>query len=96
MINYLGRDLYSKINKVVGRAFRDNFVETEKSFCVLESIELSFVTVESENDLPLVELEISVFRSGESSSFKVYYLLDKSEDYNEGYISCKMWEEMGL
>jgi len=92
MINYPGRDLYSKIEKVVDRAFRDNLIKTDSTYYSINGISIDLSTIENEYDLPFIEVEIDIVYDNYSQSLTTNYWLDKSEDYNEGYLSCEIWK----
>ena len=93
MINYIGKDLYDKIEKVVNKAFRDTFIESEDTYCFIDEISLDYSTVESTYDLPFINVEIGVVYKNNTESLTTNYFLDKSEEYNIGYISCEFWKK---
>lgn len=92
MISYPGKDLRSLIERVVDKAFRDNLIETDSTYYFINEISMDLSTIETEYDLPFIEVEIVIVYENYSQSVVVNYRLDKSEDYNVGYFSCEIWK----
>lgn len=85
--NYLGRDLYNKINDIVNKSFHKIYRYSDDNQCYIETINLDYSLVEdgSYDDLPLiyVALYCNTIADGE---FKVTidYFLDETDEYNIG------------
>lgn len=83
--NYLGRELYSKVEKLVDRAFHRIYLYSEvNSFSILD-IKLDY-TLTDGDDIPIVNISVGC-STGFDGSFNVEleYNLEESDDYNVGF-----------
>jgi len=83
--NYLGRELYSKVEKLVDRAFHRIYLYSEvNSFSILD-IKLAD-TLTDGDDIPIVNISVGC-STGFDGSFNVEleYNLEESDDYNVGF-----------
>lgn len=84
--NYLGRELYNKVEKLVDRAFHRIYLYSEvNSFGILE-IKLDYTLADEEGDIPIVNVRIGC-TTGFDGNFNVdlAYNLEESDDYNVGF-----------
>ena len=83
--NYLGRELYSKVERLVDRAFHRIYLYSEvNSFSILD-IKLDY-TLTDDDDIPIVNISVGC-STGFDGSFNVEleYNLEESDDYNVGF-----------
>ena len=84
--NNLGRELYSKVEKLVDRAFHRIYLYSEvNSFSILD-IKLDYTFVDEEGDIPIVNVRVGC-STGFDGDFNVEleYNLEESDDYNVGF-----------
>ena len=84
--NYLGRELYSKVEKLVDRAFHRIYLYSEvNSFDILD-IKLDYTLIDEAGDIPIVNISVGC-STGFDGSFNVEleYNLEESDDYNVGF-----------
>ena len=84
--NYLGRELYNKVEKLVDRAFHRIYLYSEvNSFGILE-IRLNYTLADEDDEIPIVNVRIGC-TTGFDGNFNVdlEYNLEESDDYNVGF-----------
>ena len=83
-VEYLGRGLYDKINKLVGKAFHKIYTYDDNNWYEVEEIVLDYTTCE-ENDLPFVRVHLRCGTSFDGAfELDLEYSLDENDDFNLG------------
>lgn len=84
--NYLGRELYSKVEKLVDRAFHRIYLYSEvNSFDILD-IKLDYAFVDEEDDIPIVNVRVGCSTDFDGDfNVELEYNLEESDDYNVGF-----------
>jgi len=84
-VEYLGRELYDKINKLISKAFYKVYTKSDNNWFDIEAIRIDYSTVESDTDLPFVEVDV---RCGTTfdGDYKVTleFALEETDDFNVG------------
>lgn len=84
-VNYLGKDLYDKVNQLVEKAFYRIYRRDPEISYEINNISLDFTTCEDETDKPLIIVSITCFTKAEGVfSVELDYFLDESDDFNVG------------
>ena len=87
MLIYPGRDLYTKINKIVGKAFYTDYLYSEENWYSIDTILMNYSVSESEEDLPMITVEITFETTSTSAEIiEVDLFLDRSDDFNSGIV----------
>lgn len=81
---YLGRDLYDKLDSLVGRAFYKIYAHSEENSYSIIDIGLDYSTCETDLDLPFVKLTVGYTTSDGNSALTLEYSLEESDDFNVG------------
>ena len=90
---YLGRDLYDKLDSLVGRAFYKIYAHSETNSYSIIDIGLDYSTCETDLDLPFVKLTAGYSTSDGDFSLTLEYSLEESDDFNVGRFYEKFDEE---
>ena len=91
--NYLGRELYNKIDNLVNKVYHEVYTYNEKNWYHVERIELDYSVTEDDADVPLVDVLVrcgSVFDGTFEVTF--HYSLEKGDEYNIGYMVRELHE----
>lgn len=88
MLTYPGKDLYSKVDKIVSKAFYTDYLYCDDNWYSVDRITLDYVSCDSDNETPIITVEISyiVSYSEELRHFAVDLFLDRSDDLNSGIV----------
>lgn len=80
--------LYNRIKNVLEDAFYDIFADVDGNWVSVDRIELDYQVIENRNDTPFVEVYASYkyTMNEEVVPFNFFFWLDKSDDFNAGYI----------
>jgi len=81
---YLGRDLYDKLNSLVGRAFYRIYTHAETNWYEIEEINIDYSTCEEDADLPFVKVVVNYNTIEGQSTITLEYSLEESDDFNVG------------
>ncbi len=87
MLIYPGRDLYTKVNKIVEKAFYTDYLYCDENWYTIDTILMNYSVSEDEDDLPIVTVEIT-FKTASASSetIEVDLWLDRTDDFNSGIV----------
>lgn len=84
-VNYLGKDLYDKVNQLVEKAFYKIYRREPDISYEIDNISLDFATCENETDKPLITVSITCFTRIEGIfTVELDYFLDESDEFNIG------------
>jgi len=95
MYNYLGRDLYDKLDKIVDKAFHVIYSYTEENQYWIELIEMDYNTIDEDDDTPIITVTVgfSTKMDGEYK-FEFNYNIKESDEFNIGYLVCKIEDRL--
>ena len=85
MINYLGKDLHTKVNKLITSAFYRTYLLPKKF--EIEEINLNYSVCENEYDWPIVEVEVVFEDFNENQHLTLNIRLNESDDFNIGHLA---------
>lgn len=87
MLIYPGRDLYTKVNKIVGKAFYTDYLYCDENWYTIDTILMNYSVSEDEDDLPIITVEIT-FKTASTSSetIEVDLWLARTDDFNSGIV----------
>ena len=88
MIDYLGKNLYDKVRKLVSSAYYRVYLYNDENYLNIDEVTLDYTTCEGPEDLPLVEVEISYHNKVDGPQYLTLEInLLESDDYNIGHIA---------
>lgn len=83
--NYLGRDLYEKLDKLVKQAFYRIYAHSKDNWYEINYIELDCGSTDSEFDFPFVKVEVSCNTLFDGMfDIELEYHLEESDEFNLG------------
>lgn len=88
MLTYPGKDLYSKVDKIVSKAFYTDYLYCDDNWYSIDSITLDYFSCDDDNEIPIITVEISynTSYSEEPAQFEVDLFLNRSDDINVGIV----------
>jgi hypothetical protein len=82
---YLGRDLYNKINKLIGKVFYKVYTKSDDNWFDIDAIRINYSTVESDTDLPFVEVDVRCGTTFDGDyKITLEFALEETDDFNAG------------
>lgn len=83
--NYLGRELYNKLDKLVSKAFHYIYLpSSENSYGILE-IKLDYCFMDEDDNIPIVEILVGCTTKFDGNfNVKLDYNLNYSDEFNIG------------
>lgn len=91
--NYDGRTLYENVSAVIDKAFHKIYRHSEDNWYRIDSVKLDYCAVESDTDLPFVEVEVACGTTADGQFTVTFdYRLDESDDFNIGVLYTKLEE----
>ena len=88
MLVYPGKDLYNKVDKIISKAFYTDYLYCDENWYSIDRIILNYVSCDSDNEIPIITVEISYIGSymKKPRHFEVDLFLDRPDDLNSGIV----------
>ena len=87
MLIYPGRDLYTKVNKIVGKSFYTDYLYSEENWYTIDTILMNYSVSDSDDDLPIITVEITFKTTfSRAETIEVDLWLDRTDDFNSGIV----------
>lgn len=85
-MNYLGKELYNKVDCLVSRAFHEIYAICDDNWCDIVGIQMDYCVCEELGDFPLVAIEVACGTKVDGNfSMTLHYRLDWNDERNIGY-----------